>query len=186
MGSAEPRRPESCVSSAPAANSPIQWPFARWRDDLYRTAWVVYAKRPFGGPEQVIEYLSRYTHRVAISSSRIVEMTDERIVIKTRDGRTAAMEPSEFIRRFLLHVLPHQFRKIRHYGLLAPANVGTRLKTAHRLLDAAGHPYNTRIPEPGELIGEPIEKPIVCPSCGSANIRRDRLPPSARGPPEAA
>jgi hypothetical protein len=96
--------------------------------------WVVFAKKPFGGPIQIINYLGRYTHRVAISSSRLLSITDDQIVFRTRGEETCALTPEEFLRRFLLHVLPHQFFKIRHYGLLAPANVNTRLLRAQQLL----------------------------------------------------
>lgn len=156
--------------------------FAKMRNQLYRTDWVVFAKRPFGGPKQVISYLSRYTHRVAISSARIQAFTDERVVISTRKGRTCTVRPDEFVRRFLLHVLPPEFRKIRHYGLLAPANVKTRLVTALRLLDAAGHRYDLRRVEPGEAIGEPIAR-TRCRACGGGNLRTEALTPTARGPP---
>jgi hypothetical protein len=96
--------------------------------------WVVFAKKPFGGPVQIVNYLGRYTHRVAISSSRLLSITDDKIVFRTRAENTCSLTPEEFLRRFLLHVLPHQFFKIRHYGLLAPANVNTRLLRAQQLL----------------------------------------------------
>jgi len=96
--------------------------------------WVLYAKQPFGGPKQIVNYLGRYTHRVAISSSRLLSITDNAIVFRTRGEKTCSLPPQEFLRRFLLHVLPHQFFKIRHYGLLAPANVNTRLRRAQELL----------------------------------------------------
>jgi len=101
--------------------------------------WVVYAKKPFAGPKQIVNYLGRYTHRVAISSSRLLSVSDHRIVFRTRAERTCSITPDEFIRRFLLHVLPHQFFKIRHYGLLAPANVNTRLVQARDLLGPVPH-----------------------------------------------
>jgi hypothetical protein len=93
------------------------------------------------------------------------------------------MRPDEFIRRFLLHVLPKGFRKIRHYGLLAPANVGTRLRVACRLLDQAGHPHDTRRFEPAEILGVPPSK-LRCPACGGDRIEQRPLP-EARGPPES-
>jgi hypothetical protein len=158
--------------------------FAKMRDQLYRTDWVVHAKRPFGGPRQVIAYLARYTHRVAISDARVRSVADDRIAFSTRKGRTATMRPDEFIRRFLLHVLPREFRKIRHYGLLAPANVNTRLVTARRLLDETGHRHDARRVEPGERIGELTLWKPRCPACGSERLRQKPLPPAARGPPE--
>lgn len=158
--------------------------FAKMRDGLYRTNWVVFAKRPFGGPSQVIAYLARYTHRVAISDARVRSVADDRVVISTRKGRTCTTRPDEFVRRFLLHVLPPGFRKIRHYGLLAPANVNSRLVIARGLLDAAGHRHDTRRFEPGEMHGEPVVQKPTCRACGSTNLRREPLPAPARGPPE--
>jgi hypothetical protein len=99
-----------------------------------RSDWVVYTKRAFGGPEHVVRYLGRYTHRVAISSARLVSITDHRITLRTRGDKSCALAPDEFLRRFLLHILPDHFVKIRHYGLLAPANVKTRLARAQELL----------------------------------------------------
>jgi hypothetical protein len=106
----------------------------RRRARLYDTSWVVYAKRPFGGAEQVYRYLGRYTHRVAISNQRLVSVDDAAIVFATRAGKTAALSPLEFIRRFLQHRLPAGFVKIRHSGLLAPVNVNGALARAQALL----------------------------------------------------
>ena len=108
---------------------------------LYRQAWVVYAKRPFGGAAQVYRYLGRYTHRVAISNARLVAMNEGRVRFRYRDyrddSRTKQMTLSaeEFLRRFLLHVLPKRFVRIRHYGLLASRNVTTRLARCRQLLE---------------------------------------------------
>ena len=163
--------------------------FAKIRSQLYKTSWIVFAKRPFGGPQQVIAYLARYTHRVAISDARIREVSEDGVVISTRKGNTCPMRPEEFIRRFLLHVLPAGFRKIRHYGLMAPSNVNTRLVTARRLLDEAGRAHHDPRPvDPGELLGEPMvaeaapPKPL-CRACGSDHLRREILPRSGPGPP---
>jgi len=140
--------------------------------------WVVYAKKPFGGPEQIVNYLGRYTHRVGISSSRLLSITDHRIVFRTRGEKTCSLEPQEFIRRFLLHVLPHQFFKIRHYGLLAPGNVNSRLRTAQDLLgpipeptnpdpdvdhDSAPHNLDDANPTPSRCADRASPK---CPHCG--------------------
>jgi hypothetical protein len=103
-------------------------------DALYSKEWVVYSKIPFGGPKQVIEYLGRYTHKVAISNERIINISDRGVTFKWRDYRDKnnkkkmTLDGSEFIRRFLLHVLPEGFMKIRHYGLLSNRNRNTRLK----------------------------------------------------------
>jgi len=103
--------------------------FRQWLAPLRSTEWVVYAKRPFAGPEQVLAYLSRYTHRVAISNSRLIAFDDRGVTFRWKDYRakgrtrykTMTLAASEFIRRFLLHVLPGGFHRIRHYGLLANA-----------------------------------------------------------------
>ena len=88
-------------------------------DALYRESWVVYAKRPFGGPEQVFRYLGRYTHRVGISNQRLIFMDEQGVCFASKNGKQLTLPPQEFIRRFLLHVLPGGFHRIRHYGLLA-------------------------------------------------------------------
>ena len=105
-------------------------------DPLYQAEWVVYAKQPFGGPEQVFKYLGRYTHRVGISNQRLISMDERGVCFATKNGDTITLPPQEFIRRFLLHVLPPGFVKIRHYGLWASSNVPTRLAAARRLLPA--------------------------------------------------
>ena len=123
--------------------------FARLRDKLYRTRWVVYAKMPFGGPEQVFRYLGRYTHRVGLSNRRLVSLDERGVTFRTRGEGTVALAPEEFLRRFLLHVLPKGFVKIRHHGLMAPGNVSTRLATARRLLEGTVEsPNETTTPQP--------------------------------------
>lgn len=107
---------------------------------LYRKDWVVYAKPPFGGPEQVFKYLGRYTHRVAISNHRITNIERGRVTFTLKNyadaGKRTTMVVSapEFLRRFALHVLPRGFTRIRHFGLMAGCNVATKLETARRLL----------------------------------------------------
>ena len=113
--------------------------FARLRRRLYEKEWVVYAKQPFGGVEQVFRYLGRYTHRVAISNSRLVSMDDSRVRFRYKDYATDAhrvmtLSAEEFIRRFLLHVLPKRFVRIRHFGILAGRNVLTKLERARHLV----------------------------------------------------
>jgi hypothetical protein len=113
--------------------------FRRLCDRLFSKNWVVYAKRPFGGPEQVFEYLGRYTHRVALSNARLVHVDDEQVRFRTSDGNHASLSPARFIGRYLLHILPRAFVKIRHYGLMASSNATTRLEAAraHLLAQAA-------------------------------------------------
>lgn len=119
--------------------------FNRWLAPMRQCEWVVYAKRPFAGPQAVLAYLSRYTHRVAISNSRLVAMDERGVSFRWKDYRakgstrhnTMTLAPQEFMRRFLLHVLPGGFHRIRHYGLLANGNRRECLALARQLLGAA-------------------------------------------------
>ena len=110
--------------------------FARLKDQLYKTQWIAYCKAPFAGPEQVFRYLGRYTHRVGLSNQRLLALSDDGVLFRTKGDRTALLPPDVFIGRFLLHVLPRRFVKIRHYGLHALANVSTKLETARQVLEA--------------------------------------------------
>ena len=116
--------------------------FASAPRSLRKTDWVVYAKPPFGGPEQVLAYLARYTHRAAIANSRLVAVTDKEVAFSYKDyrrnGRQRIMRlaPDEFIRRFLLHVLPDGFHRIRHYGFLARGDRSERLELCRKLASA--------------------------------------------------
>jgi len=170
--------------------------FDKLQKKLFTKNWVVYAKRPFAGPEQVFTYLGQYTHRVAISNHRILSITSNSIIIVTRDGNTATIKPHQFIRRFLQHVLPKGFVKIRHYGLMASSNIKIKLKTARLLLESCAHtgdgkPKIKELPADWqqllkELTGIDLS---VCPRCGSKKIRRVIIPkkknksPRAREPP---
>lgn len=109
--------------------------FHTFKDALYKKDWVVHCKAPFGGPTQVFNYLGRYTHRVGISNQRLVRMDDDGVRFRTRDGDAITIAPEEFIRRYLLHVLPKGFVKIRHFGLCASINATTRLEKARSLID---------------------------------------------------
>jgi hypothetical protein len=115
--------------------------FARYLAPLRRAEWVVYAKSPFGGPERVLEYLGRYTHRVAIANSRLVTFADGQVAFRWKDYRHASrqkvmrLEAGEFVRRFLLHVLPSGFQRIRHYGWLANRSRAAKLERCRQLLD---------------------------------------------------
>ena len=116
--------------------------FAAWLAPLRAVEWVVYAKRPFAGPAAVLAYLSRYTHRVAIANSRLLAMDERGVTFRWKDYRakgstrhkTMTLDPDEFMRRFLLHVLPGGFHRIRHYGLLANAGRREHLAQARQLL----------------------------------------------------
>jgi len=108
----------------------------RLRDAL-GIQWVVYAKAPFGSAEKVYQYLGRYTHRVGISNARICSMDARGVTFATKDGRTVTLDGVEFLRRFVQHVLPKGFTKLRHYGLLAPCHATTTLEHARALLEPA-------------------------------------------------
>src|SRR5215469_5674650 len=116
--------------------------FEAWLRQLPKK-WVVYAKPPFGGPEQVLKYLARYTHRVAISNGRLVSLTEDRVSFRWRDSKDGkrpkvmTLEAVEFIRRFLLHILPSGFMKVRHYGLLASRERRKKLASCRVLLGAS-------------------------------------------------
>jgi hypothetical protein len=156
--------------------------FANWVAPLRECEWVVYAKRPFAGPAAVLAYLSRYTHRVAISNQRLLALDERGVTFRWKDYRatgktrhkTMTLGADEFIRRFLLHVLPGGFHRIRHYGLLANAGRREHLARARELL----HVVRTA-PEvqPTELPGQPT---FVCPHCGAAMIIVETF---ARGQP---
>lgn len=138
---------------------------------LRRAEWVVYAKRPFAGPESVLAYLARYTHRVAISSSRLVSLDERGVTFRWKDYRRQGparaklmtLDAGEFMRRFLIHVLPGRFHRIRHYGLFANPTRAANLARARALLQAAEPPTTQSAPEP-ETSAEP--SPTPCPCCG--------------------
>ena len=122
--------------------------FSRLVDDLYNTDWVTYAKAPFAGPRQVLAYLGRYTHRVALSNHRLLELTPDHVTLRTRGQKSVTLPPPELLRRFLLHVLPPGFVRIRHYGLLASGNLKTKLVTARSLLAEPSEEVPTPDPAP--------------------------------------
>src|SRR6184192_1283455 len=115
--------------------------FAAQLQALRQVEWVVYAKRPFGGPKQVLDYLGRYTHRVAIANSRLLDCDNRRVRFRWKDYRARdkskvmTLDAGEFIRRFLLHVLPDGFRRIRHFGFLPNAHRTTKLARVRAALD---------------------------------------------------
>jgi hypothetical protein len=156
--------------------------FERWLTPLYRRDWVVYAKPPFGGAPQVFRYLGRYSHRVAISNGRLVTLADGHVSFRWKDyadeDRTKVMRVTaeEFVRRFLLHVLPPRFVRIRHYGLVAGRNVDTRLARCRELLReaAAGGPSTPPEARPWyEWVRVWTgQDPCVCPCCQGKLSRR--------------
>jgi predicted RNA-binding Zn-ribbon protein involved in translation (DUF1610 family) len=149
--------------------------FAEWLQPLRQCEWVVYAKRPFAGPAAVLAYLSRYTHRVAISNQRLLSLDDRGVTFRWKDYRakdgmrlkTMTLEPDEFMRRFLLHVLPSGFHRIRHYGLLANAGRREHLARMRELLHVAPEVHSPDDTEALDAIHQPV---FVCPHCGAAMI----------------
>jgi hypothetical protein len=139
---------------------------------MRKTDWVVYAKRPFGGPEAVLAYLSRYTHRVAIANSRLIAFDKQGVTFKWKDYRiegrdrfkVMTLATDEFIRRFLIHVLPDGFHRIRHYGLFASTTRADNIALARKLLAVP-----KRQAEPADAAAVDHSEP-ACPCCGGRMI----------------
>jgi len=151
-----------------------------------RSDWIVYAKRPFGGPEHVLQYLGNYTHRIAISNHRLVGLEDGKVAFRWRDSahknkkRVMTLRVEEFLRRFFLHVLPPGFVRIRHFGLFANRLRKASLKLCRSLLAEAGAPEIAFTPAPEAASF------WSCPDCGGAMILVERLTPAqtyVRPPP---
>lgn len=148
--------------------------FKRFLGPLRHAKWIVYCKAPFAGPEQVLRYLSRYTHRVAISNRRLVSADDGVIAFRWKDYRedgrarwkTMSLAPPEFIRRFLIHVLPKGFHRIRHYGLLANANRTESITKARELIGVPPRAVEVDETKPAAP-DEPRVAPCPCPRCGA-------------------
>jgi hypothetical protein len=151
--------------------------FKRFIAPLRRTKWVVYCKASFAGPEQVLRYLSRYTHRVAISNRRLVAADDDAIAFRWKDYRvtgpdrwkTMRLHPQEFIRRLLMHVLPKGFHRIRHYGLFAATNRAESIAMARALLNVAPPAADSQ-QQPDVAPDALRALPWPCPRCGARMI----------------
>jgi hypothetical protein len=165
--------------------------FLRHIAPVKKKCWIVYAKPPFGGPEAVLAYLSRYTHRVAISNRRLIAFDERGVTLRYKDYRRdgpdrqqiMTLATDEFIRRFLAHVLPRGFHRIRHYGLLAGSNRKTSIALARQLLDVAPPPDDAEL-------AEPVDHRPPCPCCGGHMVvieaferwQQPRAPPSSPTP----
>jgi hypothetical protein len=175
--SAEPRLSDSVI-------------FVRWLRRLFRHKWVVYTKRPFAGPQAVLAYLCRYTHRVAITNSRleVLDCQNGTVTFRYKDYahqsqiRRMTLPLAEFLRRFCLHILPLRFVKIRHYGLLSNRDRFARIAQARALL--------ARVPSPPEEAKEPVlivkhveAPPLVCPRCGQRALVLIRIIHRPKAPP---
>jgi hypothetical protein len=157
--------------------------FARYLDPLRQAKWVVYAKPPFGGPLQVIQYLGRYTHRVAISNRRLVKLENGQVSFEWKDYREKQVDQqikvmtvpaAEFIRRFLQHSVPTGFQRIRYYGFLANCHRAVRLELCRQLLAT---PSSALLPQLPVMLVEP--QPPQCPLCGRT-LARMVIPPCPR------
>jgi hypothetical protein len=172
--------------------TPLQNPkmFAAWLRPLFRTPWVVYAKRPFGGAQHALRYLGQYTHRVAISNHRLVSLDEGGVTFRWRDSahknkkRLMTLPVDEFLRRFLLHVLPPGFVRIRHFGFQAHRLRGVLLPLCLQLLSDSGR-VSAPTKSPGKTDSSP--RPLwTCPLCGGPMVLIERLSPMElrlRSPP---
>ncbi len=160
--------------------------FATWLAPLRQCEWVVYAKRPFAGPAAVLAYLSRYTHRVAISNRRLLALDERGVTFRWKDYRakgrtrhkTMTLEAEKFMHRFLLHVLPSGFHRIRHYGLFANAERTHNLAKARELLHVL--PEANAQSQDADVPAQCVQPTFVCPDCGAAMIIIDTF---VRGQP---
>jgi hypothetical protein len=149
--------------------------FAEWLAPLKRCEWVVYAKKPFAGPAAVLAYLSRYTHRVAISNQRLIASNENGVTFRYKDYRAKGharhkamtLSQDEFMRRFLLHVLPSGFHRIRHYGLLANSGRKDNFEKVRKLLqvDTNDNEHNGKM-----ATDVPTQPNFTCPDCGAEMV----------------
>ncbi len=159
-------------------------PFLVWLNNQRKVGWVVYAKRPFAGPQAVLAYLSRYTHRVAIAHSRLVAMDKQTVSFKWKNyrvkeqnrHRTMTLTHDEFIRRFLLHVLPSGFHRICHYGLTANTGRKKNLDKARQLLNVKAPIVQPDEEKMDETKSHELTPTIVYPCCGAAMEVTEVLP----------
>ena len=162
--------------------------FARYLVPLAEMEWVVYAKPPFGGPERVLDYLGRYTHRIAISNNRLIELKDGKVTFAYKDykhgqrQKVMNLSADEFLRRFLMHVLPDGFQRIRHYGLLGNRHRTENLARCRELLGVVAptaEPQRDYRERHRQLTGE---DPLRCPQCGIGQMLRIAVLPPAQVP----
>ena len=166
--------------------------FKAWKNDLYGKSWVIYAKRPFGGPQQVIEYLGRYTHKVAISNHRIQRVDTEGVTFQYKDYKTGGdtktmtLTEQEFVRRFCQHILPPKFRRLRHYGILSNASKGKSLAKARQALGVRQQMCLDKAQRKAlareRLLGQ---NPNQCRCCKTGTMQLVGFLPPVRPPPTA-
>lgn len=162
---------------------------ARTRADLYLHDWVVYAKAPPAGPAILLDYLARYTHRVVLGNERILDFDGRTVILRWRDSlhhnrkRILRIDAESFLARFLQHVLPHGFKRVRHYGILAPAVRTTALAACrHYFGITEPHPDPRTSTTPATLLAATGRDPSRCERCGAPTLRRDALAPTSSSP----
>jgi len=171
--------------------------FARLLDHLYATAWVVYAKAPFAGPAQVVDYIGRYTHRVAITNTRLIDVRNGQVCFTYRNRRQGerleemTVDAHTFLHRFLLHVLPTGFVRLRHYGFLANRCKARTLPQCCQLLNHTPPPPPRQILTVTQWMQQVVGVDLTqCPQCGARPLQRRPIPaaallPSPRSPPRS-
>jgi hypothetical protein len=170
--------------------------FSCFMDNLYNMNWVVYSKPPFKSAEYVLQYLGRYTHRVAISNNRIMHMENEQVVFKWRDYRDGSkvkfmtLTAEEFIRRFIMHILPKKFVKIRHLGMLSNRTRALNLKKAKRILKVKKNAESLKqissMSAADILLKVSGINILKCPCCSSGSmIRKNKVNPKVCSPPNS-
>jgi len=173
-----------CTGPSAALAEPLAW--QQLLTQLRAKAWYVYAKAPFAGPQQVLNYLARYTHRIAISNERILDVANDQVRFRYKDYAAGSvikemrLDAPEFLRRFLLHVVPRGFMRVHHYGLLANRHRAVRLARCRALLNVPAPPAKPAVaPSPAERILQLTGVDILrCPVCGEGPMRRtERLAP---------
>jgi len=158
--------------------------FATLLHECRAAKWVVYCKRPFGGPHQVLRYLGRYTHRVALSNDRLVAIDDRTVTFRFKDYKDGArqklmtLDAHEFIRRFLIHVLPPRFVRIRHFGFLANRHRAKNLALCRRLLGTSTSPASSAVASQAPSSPKDAVPEGMCPSCRQGRLRRMLLTPN--------
>jgi ribosomal protein S27AE len=163
----------------------------QWREERYQQNWVVYAKAPFRTPATVVEYLGRYTHKVAISNHRIIAIDEQQVTFRYKDYRQKGqqkimkLEGSEFLRRFCLHILPHGFRRMRHYGILSNFHKNKALYAARKDLQQKQPLKRSKAERKAELIKQYFGQHKHCPNCGAFDsiLRIPFAPQRERAPP---
>jgi hypothetical protein len=166
--------------------------YKTWKNVLFSKDWVIYAKRPFGGPKQVIEYLGRYTHKIAISNHRLQSVENEVVTFEYKDykdggvKKSMSLQVSEFIRRFAQHILPRCFRRIRHYGFLSNASKTKSLAAARKSLGLKAQQRSDRAARKAlareRLLGQ---NPDSCRICKTGTMHRVAILPPIRAPPSS-